>query len=509
MQITQSWVLESVDLPSNLWDEWPQSDVELQAVSDGSFKEQHGTAAWMIIVSPLCDIRGRCITPGSPEIQSAYRSELAGLYCIAYYVHYLERTHGVSGRITVACDGISALNQTSKNYDFINPNVPQFDLIMAIRSVVAETTWVWTWKHVKGHQDDTRANSELDHWSKWNIQMDAEAKRYWLETKHQSINSNIYGEPWRTIIQGKKVTLQFREMLREACTLPAAMEYWDRKNRFGNKNTAAIDWDILGVAMSALPLQRQHWISKTISGFCSTGVMMKRRKERQTDECPRCGESEDVEHIWRCQYDTQEIWNKSMANLKEWLLRNETHPALSSLILDGLEGWRTGLGLQSVRPSWLNKLAEQQSQCGWRNFFEGFWVKEWRVESQVQLSRIKSKRSSKRWTSVLIRKLWQVAWDLWEHRNGYLHANENSILTRQLDEEIAHQFGLGTRGLDNNTKALFLKGAQDVQRKPVEIKQQWVRRVTAAREMMELGVTGGFQAERTMMARWLQKQGQQ
>jgi predicted RNA-binding Zn-ribbon protein involved in translation (DUF1610 family) len=365
--------------------------VEIQAVSDGSFKEQHGTAAWMIIVSPSCVIQGRCITPGTPEIQSAYRSELAGLYGIAYYVYYLERKHGVSGKITVACDGISALNQVSKNYDFINPNLPQFDLIMAIRSVVAETTWAWTWKHVKGHQDDTRANSELDQWSKWNIQMDAEAKRYWLETKHQSIYPNIYGEPWCTIIQGKKVTSQFREMLREVCTLPAAMEYWDRKNRFGNKNTAAIDWDIMGVAMSAMPLHRQHWISKTISGFCSTGVMMKRRKERQTDECPRCGESEDVEHIWRCQYDTQEIWSKSMTNLKEWLLRNKTHPALSRLILDGLEGWRTGSGLQSVLPSWLNKLAEQQSQCGWRNFFEGFWVKEWRVESQVHLSRIKRK----------------------------------------------------------------------------------------------------------------------
>jgi hypothetical protein len=76
-----------------------------------------------------------------------------------------------------------------------------------------------------------------------------------------------------------------------------------------------------------------------------------------------------------------------------------------------------------------------------------------------------------------------------------------------LDEDIAHQFALGTRGLDNNTKLLFLKGVKAIQQKPMEIKQQWVRRVIAAREMAESGAIGGFQAERTMMAKWLRKQG--
>jgi hypothetical protein len=54
--VPQSWALQSVDLPANLWDEWPQFDVELRAVSDGSFKEHHDTAAWMIIVSESCSI---------------------------------------------------------------------------------------------------------------------------------------------------------------------------------------------------------------------------------------------------------------------------------------------------------------------------------------------------------------------------------------------------------------------------------------------------------------------
>jgi hypothetical protein len=185
----------------------------------------------------------------------------------------------------------------------------------------------------------------------------------------------------------------------------------------------------MGVAMSAMPIQRQHWISKTISGFCATGVMMKRRRERPSDGCPRCGEPEDVEHIWHCQHDTHVIWNKSMEKLNKWMTSNEMHPALRMLIIEGLDKWRSGTGIQGMRPQWLNDLAERQAQCGWQNFFEGLLLQEWRVEVHAHLSQIKSKRSSKRWTSALIRKLWQVAWDLWEHHNGYLHDKENSMLT--------------------------------------------------------------------------------
>jgi hypothetical protein len=36
-----------------------------------------------------------------------------------------------------------------------------------------------------------------------------------------------------------------------------------------------------------------------------------------------------------------------------------------------------------------------------------------------------------RWTSALIQKIWQVAWDQWEHRNAILNDSEN--LTTQAE----------------------------------------------------------------------------
>jgi hypothetical protein len=38
----------------------------------------------------------------------------------------------------------------------------------------------------------------------------------------------------------------------------------------------------------------------------------------------------------------------------------------------------------------------------------------------------------KRWTVALIKKLWDIAWDLWEHRNGVLHEKDNAVSSAEL-----------------------------------------------------------------------------
>ena len=84
---TNKWVLSNVEfrgdynrfvsLCSNKY-------VNLQAVSDGSYKDQHGTASWRISITGECDyLIGAAVVPGPSEIQSAYRSELLGLYGIS------------------------------------------------------------------------------------------------------------------------------------------------------------------------------------------------------------------------------------------------------------------------------------------------------------------------------------------------------------------------------------------------------------------------------------------
>jgi hypothetical protein len=54
------------------------------------------------------------------------------------------------------------------------------------------------------------------------------------------------------------------------------------------------------------------------------------------------------------------------------------------------------------------------------------------MAQQAYYCLIKSKRSGKRWTVELIKKMWAIAWDLWDHRNGILHEEQNLVLTIEL-----------------------------------------------------------------------------
>jgi hypothetical protein len=171
------WVTQNVEVVGD-WQVWARdSRHTLSGISDGSFKDGYGTAAFILMDAedPKLLIRGRVITPGSREDQNAYRSELAGIYAMTVIQWALSEFFGLTtGTIEVACDGKSALQQAQWPEDFINTNYPHYDMILAIRSVRLLTQWKWSWRHVKGHQDDT--GKVLDFWERMNVDMDTAAK---------------------------------------------------------------------------------------------------------------------------------------------------------------------------------------------------------------------------------------------------------------------------------------------------------------------------------------------
>jgi hypothetical protein len=80
---------------------------------------------------------------------------------------------------------------------------------------------------------------------------------------------------------------------------------------------------------------------------------------------------------------------------------------------------------------------------GWGIFFEGWMNVAWEEAQQNYCSLLKSRHNSKMWAISLIKKLWIVAWDLWEHRNGILH-QKDSLIDREegarLDQKIQQAY---------------------------------------------------------------------
>jgi len=130
----KKWALSNLTL---LEDGAPLGDAirsgQACAVSDGSFKEQFGTAAWVLYHNETHIMlgNGQLITPGCPQDQCAYHSKLSGLYGIALTLNELSiHQDFAGGHIKITCDRESVLHRCFKPWDS-NPLAKHFDLIQA------------------------------------------------------------------------------------------------------------------------------------------------------------------------------------------------------------------------------------------------------------------------------------------------------------------------------------------------------------------------------------------
>ena len=80
-------------------------------VNDGSFKHELGTAPWILEnASGSQRIMGNVLIPGFKSDQSAYISEIGGIYALVMVVELIKRMWDLDkGSIVIGCDGINAL----------------------------------------------------------------------------------------------------------------------------------------------------------------------------------------------------------------------------------------------------------------------------------------------------------------------------------------------------------------------------------------------------------------
>ena len=118
---------------------------------------------------------------GTSDSQSAYRSELYGLYRMVQLVHATYKKHGLKeGRVELACDGESALFRMLTHTYTPTPNEKHYDILAAAKHLIDQCNIEWLPRHVRGHQDDK--GGALDFWERNNVLMDKRAKEEWART---------------------------------------------------------------------------------------------------------------------------------------------------------------------------------------------------------------------------------------------------------------------------------------------------------------------------------------
>ena len=132
---------------------------------------------------------------------------------------------------------------------------------------------------------------------------------------------------------------------------------------------------------------------------------------------------------------------------------------------------------------------------------------EWARAQQEYYQWIGSRRTGKRWVIALIKKLWQIAWDLWDNRNEFLHkTNMAADLSGavSLDKAIREECRLGSGGLPAVVQTTFPKDIDKLINAPLLQRKSWLVLVRAARELVhDTRIQDEFTDPRSFLHNWV------
>ena len=329
------------------------------------------------------------------------------------------------------------------------------------------------------------------------------------------------GEGWRLCIKGIPVITNLEDKVYEHAYYKKCVKYWESKGRLEAGQGDSVSWTHQNGAHKTMPRARQQWTRKHFCGFEGTNYMLAKRGERTSAQCPSCAEVETHRHILKCQSDRATKAYRNIERKFEYWLKKTTSDELREALMAHLGAYREEEEV-TERENWTQKVKEvsrDQKAVGENAFVEGLVVHGWEKIHRDHLSRVGSKRSAGRWVQELIKKLWNVSWDMWDSRNGEVHKNQTTRKEQiivQLDNEVkeAHTEGKSNRFIPRMEKAFFRREVEEILEATEYQKRTWLhiakryikrdrqrvardRSIAIMREWLQPGSTGNIRRART------------
>ena len=481
-----------------LWNEILES--KAYAVSDGSYYPtyQTGACAWILATRDGSEwIKGGGIIPGCKDDQDPYRSELGGQVGLAAFISAIDLPTGVTPNITIACDGLAALNRVHIESNIIKANMTNVDLISIISEIWDDSQFTITKQHVYGHQD--KLGRPLSQLETLNCIVDDFAKE--IATKpidgllpDLKFSSTDIG--FGTIkCNGKLITSNLQRSLYKEVTKKNFIDALslNTENPF-DFSTVNVHWESFSTARKEASLSTQTFITKWLSGDIATGRVMVNRKKRILAKCPLCShEDEHLIHVITCKSTTAtELRNNLLSELGIWLESIHTAPSIVNAINLGLSGW-----IECTDTVWANNdeifthdivtdsAIRSQMRLGWYYFMCGLQTKEMVDLQQAYFTKMKSQKLGSRWAATVTKKMWKILLQLWQHRCAMLH-NTNAVHQlsglEQLNTAITAEYAIGKGDLPGPYSSFFHTPLPFLLKKDVNSLKRWFLIIRAARE---------------------------
>jgi predicted transposase YbfD/YdcC len=175
------------------------------------------------------------------------------------------------------------------------------------------------------------------------------------------------------------------------------------------------------------------------------------------------------------------LWTGAIKKLREWLRANDTEQTICDSLCMSLLAWQASATVDNV-----GLQGAAQISIWWDRVIEGVFCLQWRSSQQLYLTSIGSRKSAVTWMVSVIRKIWHIAWEMWEHRNNWEHQNVEADLTLALSVKIEEYWhDIHTRYTQPNLLAIFgpliqVEEMSRVRKGTKAYEQDWLQNIQAA-----------------------------
>eukprot|EP00536_Pseudo-nitzschia_multiseries_P011651 jgi/Psemu1/29570/gm1.29570_g len=489
------------------------------AVCDGSYDPilLRGTSSF--ILSPntstkalMVFLTGSNLVSGSPEDQSSYRSELAGIIGVLTCCFVLMDLYDVaSSSLTIALDGDTALQQAQGTWP-LSICQKSFDYVYVIRNMLSALPITVTFKWVQGHQEGL----SLDWWALCNHQVDGMAKAFLSMHRSSPYHyPRLVFEPWALSQNGLKCSRFDRDALHILILGPPLLHYWHTHHNISipPQVSNSIHWCAHHSAFKRLPPGMQRWFVKFASGCIGVGNRLLHYQHQDHSRCPLCAQDEEkVSHVLSCADPgaVQHCLSSFRGPLQQRLTSELTDPSLALAIVD-VTTTRVRQGRRIHPSSYSPDIASAiraQRRIGWHNWFLGRWTPLWHQIQADYYSLIGSKRSPRRWTTAVIHQFFLTCWDLWTYWNQRLHGTGGSLESEQhqsLNDSISSELAIGLAGALPQSHSLLQIPLQVLRGYTLTAKRQWLATIQLARRHFAAPLQSQqpYRQEAALMRAWL------
>jgi len=368
-----------------------------------------------------------------------------------------------------------------------------FDILWAIQKIRSNLPLEIRYQHVKGHQDKSRQPLTL--LETLNRIMDKRAGQYceYIEssTTYEYSQLHFYSD-WNCAIQSKNITENLEKNVKDHIHYYQMKEHLVQNKGYTESAFECIDWIAIEKASESLTTTRQIWLTKFVSGFCATGSVMKKRELWDNQLCPICQScKETTAHIITCTDErSTEQYNKSITKFFQHLERLHTDPTILHIFKSTLSTSTPTSFKNNVPPNEMDaefiEAAEEQDLIGWDNVFKGHITRKWAALQLKHFCRMyQNPPSLYKWSKTIISKLYDVAHEMWTHRNDIVHEKFEENLSKQASEQLKSdiilEYRKGSREIMNAHKFLFREKLECLLKRTVIEKQYWLLTAQSSR----------------------------